>query len=55
MTCRCKYEFCYLCGKRWTGYDHVCNQTIAEIRARNGGLFGDGGGCEFCNCEDACG
>ncbi|GLU14140.1 hypothetical protein SLE2022_307280 [Rubroshorea leprosula] len=25
MICRCEFQFCYLCGKEWTG-DHVCCQ-----------------------------
>ena len=28
MTCRCGYEFCWLCKKDWkvTGYGHTCNK-----------------------------
>ncbi len=55
MTCRCKYEFCYLCGQKWKGYDHVCNQSVAQIRALNVGLFQNGGACECCTCEQTCG
>jgi hypothetical protein len=41
-----------LCGNKWAGYDHKCNQTLAEIRAQNGGMFGNRGPLECCNCED---
>lgn len=30
MTCRCGYQFCYICGKKWTGYEHACNQSRAD-------------------------
>ncbi|CAN6461497.1 unnamed protein product [Victoria cruziana] len=24
MTCRCSFEFCYICGGRWTDGHHAC-------------------------------
>ena len=24
MTCRCGYQFCYICGIKWTGSNHYC-------------------------------
>ena len=26
MTCRCKYQFCYICGGKW-GIGHLCSKS----------------------------
>ena len=34
MTCRCGYEFCWLCKKDWkkTGYGHTCNKPSDVLK-----------------------
>ncbi len=43
MTCKCKHEFCYICGVDFYKYkttgDHTCPLHDRENLAR-GGLFG---------------
>ena len=33
MTCRCQYQFCYLCGGQW-GANHVCRQPAQNRSPR---------------------
>eukprot|EP00485_Elphidium_margaritaceum_P023182 CAMPEP_0202711476 /NCGR_PEP_ID=MMETSP1385-20130828/23278_1 /ASSEMBLY_ACC=CAM_ASM_000861 /TAXON_ID=933848 /ORGANISM="Elphidium margaritaceum" /LENGTH=600 /DNA_ID=CAMNT_0049371223 /DNA_START=1 /DNA_END=1800 /DNA_ORIENTATION=- len=37
MTCRCGYEFCWLCRKDWKkiGYGHQCNKPQDVVEAEN--------------------
>ena len=66
MTCRCKYEFCYVCGAPWT-VEHYGNhdengrlQAVPDPGARRNYNYGGGGGddcfenCDCCEC-DCCG
>lgn len=49
MTCRCGYQFCYVCGQSW-GDEHVCNQYVGE-----GAENYDNYLCCDCSCCDCCG
>lgn len=54
MTCRCGYQFCYLCGVKWN-HAHTCTNPDQEPMPRE---MMDCFCCEVevceCNCEDTC-
>ena len=69
MTCRCKYQFCYVCGAPWTSahygnHDENGNlQAVPDPGARNLNhecceCCDDGCecrvGCCNCDCDDGC-
>ncbi|KAH6803041.1 RING/U-box superfamily protein [Perilla frutescens var. frutescens] len=36
MTCKCGYEFCWLCLEKWKNYQHACNEFKKEKEAARG-------------------
>lgn len=34
MTCMCRYEFCYLCGRDWEQGKHKCPPKPKYVRPR---------------------
>jgi len=51
MTCRCKHQFCYICGGKWS-HEHLCNRVPGGVTAIHN--YGDGN-LFNCNCVDGCG
>lgn len=49
MTCRCKHQFCYMCGGNWAA-DHVCSGNFM------GAAYNANAPCCDCTCcDEACG
>jgi hypothetical protein len=51
MRCKCGFEFCYGCGRKWPGNGHHCNPTRANQQSNNANRQLNGENAESMMCE----
>lgn len=51
MRCKCGYEFCYGCGRKWPGNGHHCNPARVNRQQNGTNRQMNGGNAESMMCK----